>query len=76
MRGTVSVRRAYSEIRGQGMVVGPPKSRARVRTIALPRFVRVEVTRHLEEFVGLSHVIGVSPGLPASRSGEATSTTW
>jgi integrase len=36
LHGTVRVRRAYSELRDQGMVVGPPKSRAGVRTIVLP----------------------------------------
>lgn len=51
LHGTVRVRRAYSEIRGQGMVVGAPKSRAGVRTIALPRFVQGEVSRHFDEFV-------------------------
>lgn len=54
LHGTVRVRQAYSEIRGQGMVLGPPKSRAGVRTISLPGFVQTEVRRHLDEFVAAS----------------------
>ena len=35
--GTVRVRQAYNELRGVGMVLGPPKSRAGVRTVSLPK---------------------------------------
>jgi hypothetical protein len=34
--GTVDVRRAFVEVRGKGLVAGPPKSRAGKRTIAIP----------------------------------------
>ncbi|MCG5450764.1 tyrosine-type recombinase/integrase [Micromonospora hortensis] len=42
--GTVRVRQAYTEQRGVGLVLGPPKSRASRRTITLPPAV-VEVVR-------------------------------
>lgn len=42
--GTIRVRQAYTEQRGVGLVLGPPKSRAGRRTITLPPAV-VEVVR-------------------------------
>lgn len=35
--GTVRVREAFTEQRGKGMVLGPPKSKAGARTVSLPR---------------------------------------
>ncbi|MQA02141.1 MAG: tyrosine-type recombinase/integrase [Streptosporangiales bacterium] len=52
--GTVHVRRAYSEIAGQGLVVGPPKSKAGVRKVALPASVLVDLREHLKKYVGRS----------------------
>lgn len=72
LHATVSVRRACSEIRGEGMVVGPPKSRAGLRTIALPRFVQIEVSRHLDEFVGIgpTSLVFTGPTGAAIRRGN------
>ncbi|MGK5737615.1 tyrosine-type recombinase/integrase [Micromonospora sp. URMC 103] len=42
--GTIRVRQAYTELRGVGLVLGPPKSRAGRRTVSLPPAV-VEVVR-------------------------------
>ncbi|MGC5305971.1 tyrosine-type recombinase/integrase [Micromonospora zamorensis] len=42
--GTIRVRQAYTEQRGVGLVLGPPKSRASRRTVSLPPAV-VEVVR-------------------------------
>ncbi|MEV0324889.1 site-specific integrase [Micromonospora echinospora] len=42
--GTIRVRQAYTEQRGVGLVLGPPKSRAGRRTVTLPPTV-VEVVR-------------------------------
>ncbi|WP_309227481.1 tyrosine-type recombinase/integrase [Micromonospora thermarum] len=42
--GTIRVRRAYTERRGVGLVLGPPKSRASRRTVSLPPAV-VEILR-------------------------------
>lgn len=51
-RATVSVRRAFTEVRGQGMVLGPPKSRAGSRTVALPEAIVPALLDHLDEHVG------------------------
>jgi integrase len=49
--GTVRVRRTFVEVRGEGLVPGPPKSQAGRRTVSVPPTV-VEVMReHLAEFV-------------------------
>jgi integrase len=49
--GTVRVRHAFVEQRGVGLVLGPPKSRAGRRTVALPAAVGPAVRDHLAEFV-------------------------
>lgn len=49
--GVVQVRRALVEISGQGVVLGPPKSRAGVRTVALPSAILPWVRAHLAEHV-------------------------
>lgn len=48
---SVQVTRAYVEVPGQGLIVGPPKSRAGVRTVNLPKSIRAELLTHLVEFV-------------------------
>jgi integrase len=45
--GTVRVRQAYVEQRGVGLILGPPKSRAGVRVVALPAVVLPMVRTHL-----------------------------
>jgi integrase len=45
--GTVRVRQAFVEHRGTGLVLGPPKSRAGMRTVALPATVLPMVEAHL-----------------------------
>lgn len=49
--GTVRVRHAFVEQRGVGLVLGPPKSRAGRRTVALPGAIAPAVRDHLAEFV-------------------------
>jgi integrase len=49
---TVRVAGAFVELAGKGLVHGPPKSRAGLRTVAIPEAIRREVLSHLEEFVG------------------------
>ncbi|MCE0765389.1 site-specific integrase [Pseudonocardia kujensis] len=48
---TVRIAFAHSEVRGKGLVVGPPKSRAGVRTVAVPAAIRKDLVDHLAEFV-------------------------
>lgn len=53
----VRVSIAHVEIPGRGLVVGPPKSRAGLRTIVVPRAIRADLVEHLDTRVG--------QGLPA-----------
>jgi integrase len=48
----VRVNFAHTELKGQGIVVGPPKSRAGVRTLTVPTAIRREIVKHLMEFTG------------------------
>ncbi len=52
--GTVRVRHAFTEQRGKGLVLGPPKSRAGVRTVSIPGTVipvlRAHVDAHVKEW--------------------------
>ncbi|MEU4420634.1 site-specific integrase [Actinoplanes sp. NPDC024001] len=50
--GTVRVRQAFVEHRGTGLILGPPKSRAGVRTVALPKAALPVLRHHLSEYVG------------------------
>jgi integrase len=50
--GTVRVRQAYTEQRGVGLVLGPPKSRAGRRALTLPPVVVTAVREHLTQFAG------------------------
>ncbi|MFJ4102483.1 tyrosine-type recombinase/integrase [Amycolatopsis japonica] len=49
--GWVRVSRAMVEVPGRGLIVGPPKSRAGVRTLIIPAAVRPDLLRHLETWV-------------------------
>src|SRR5689334_3069278 len=42
---------AHTEVTGQGIVVGPPKSRAGVRTVVIPDAIRPDVVLHLATYV-------------------------
>lgn len=48
--GLVRVRAAFSEVKGQGLVVGPPKSRAGVRVVSIPAAIADELRQHLEDY--------------------------
>jgi integrase len=79
LHGTVRVRQAFSEIRGDGMVLGPPKSRAGARSISLPGFVQNELRRHLDEFVApdpTSLVFTGPTGAPIRRGNFNDLTRW
>ena len=43
---------AHTEVAGRGIVVGPPKSRAGVRTVVVPNAIRADLVQHLRERVG------------------------
>ena len=66
----VTVQRSFSEVRGQGLVVGPPKSRAGIRTLALPDSLVTLLDQHLRTWVGLeaSALVFTTPvGRPVRR---------
>jgi integrase len=46
--GTVRVREAFTELRGKGMVLGPPKSKAGSRTVSIPASIVPDIKAHLE----------------------------
>ena len=46
--GVVRVRQAFTEIRGEGKVLGPPKSRAGSRVVAIPAAILPLVAEHLD----------------------------
>jgi integrase len=50
--GTVQVRQAFVEHRGTGLILGPPKSRAGVRTVALPKAALPLLRQHMGSYVG------------------------
>ncbi len=47
----VRVSVAHTEVPGRGIVVGPPKSRAGVRTVTIPAAIRGEIVKHLMTYV-------------------------
>jgi integrase len=49
-RGTVRVRQAFTEVRGKGMVLGPPKSRAGIRTVSIPSAILPELEEHMTKY--------------------------
>lgn len=49
--GTVRVRAAFTEQRGKGLVLGPPKSKAGMRTVSLPAAILPVLTEHLRVHV-------------------------
>ncbi|GAB3912881.1 tyrosine recombinase XerC [Kibdelosporangium lantanae] len=47
----VRVTVAYSEVPGRGLLLGPPKSKAGVRTLTVPEAIRPEIVKHLMTWV-------------------------
>lgn len=72
--GVIRVRQTFTEVRGVGMVLGPPKSRAGRRAVSVPSAILPALREHLAAFVDDNPKALVSPRLPAGRSGAATST--
>lgn len=67
---TVTVQRAFSEVCGEGLVSGPPQSRAGIRTLALPDSLVTLLGAHLREWVdgGESALVFTTPtGRPIWR---------
>jgi integrase len=75
----VRVSRAFVDVPGKGLVVGPPKSRAGVRSVILPEAVRPEIVGHLAAFVGPGGdalLFTGKKGLAIRRPNFAQATKW
>lgn len=59
---TVRVRQQYIERRGEGLVLGPPKSRAGSRTVSFPTAIASAVRGHLDRYVAPQPSALVFPG--------------
>jgi len=49
-RRLILIRQQYVEVNGEGLVLGPPKSRAGIRGIAVPGFVADALREHIEAY--------------------------
>jgi integrase len=49
--GTVRIRQALIERRGEGLTIGPPKSRAGIRAVSIPAAILPAIRKHLDGFV-------------------------
>ncbi|OOC03994.1 site-specific integrase [Amycolatopsis azurea DSM 43854] len=76
----VRISRALVEVPGRGLIVGPPKSRAGVRTLIVPAAIRRDVVKHLDEFVKPEHdallFTGERAGNPVRRPNFSQRTKW
>lgn len=64
---------AHTEIAGRGIVVGPPKSRAGVRTVVVPKAIRPDLLTHMRAFTAENSTALIVTGAKERRSGGATS---
>ncbi|MGH3344294.1 MAG: tyrosine-type recombinase/integrase [Carbonactinosporaceae bacterium] len=64
--GTVRVHQQFIEQRGGGLILGPPKSRAGVRTVTLPSSFLPELHEHLTAYVAEEQTAPVFAG-PSGR---------
>ena len=77
--GAVEVRRGFVEVRGEGLLAGPPKSRAGLRRVTLPRAVVVEMRKHLAKYVEAdpsSLVLTGPKGAPIRRGNARKLLRW
>lgn len=76
---SVSVTKAYSEINGSVLVVGPTKSRAGVRTVSIPALVVPYLQNHLANFTSPGDKALIFTGAKGGvlrRSNFRTGTRW
>lgn len=77
--GTVRVVRTINELPTGKLVIGPPKSRAGVRQVAIPSRIAAELKDHLTQFGG-SELDGLiftgEQGQPLRRSNFNKTTKW
>jgi integrase len=76
---TVRVSQQSLEVRGEGLTLGPPKSRASVRTVAIPVALVALLREHLKLYCGSAEdalVFSLESGLPVRRSSFNKLTAW
>jgi len=76
---TVRVRQAFTEQRGKGLVIGPPKSRASKRTVVLPKAIIPTVEDHLAKYVGAAanaYIFTTESGKPILRGNFNKMARW
>jgi integrase len=76
--GTVRVRQQYIEVRGIGLVLGPPKSRAGLRIVALPASVLPAIRDHMADVPDQPDalVFSTPAGKPIWRGNFNTIVDW
>lgn len=47
----VRISRAFVEVAGKGLIDGPPKSRAGIRTVSIPEAIRPDILEHIDNYV-------------------------
>jgi integrase len=76
---TVQIRAAYVERTNGQMILGPPKSRAGLRTVTIPAAIIPHLVAHLNKYVPTGDDALVFPGIkggPLRRSGFNKITRW
>jgi integrase len=76
--GTIRVERQLTEITGQGLTFGTPKSAAGRRTVPLPGMILIDLIDHLSQHVqaGNDALIFTSPEGKPLRHGNFTRRVW
>ena len=77
--GVIDVRAAYVELQSGALTLGPPKSKAGIRSVTIPATVTAELEKHLDTYVGESDdaLVFTGPtGRPMRRSGFQRLTGW
>ena len=60
-QGSVRIIETASEVGGR-LIIGPPKTKASIRTVKLPRFVAAELRSHIREYTDGSDEAFIFPG--------------
>ena len=62
-RGVIRVRRAFGEVAGKGLVLGPPKSAAGRRSVSIPPVIVRDLEAHMDRYVDAEDTALVFTGL-------------
>ena len=78
LAATVRIERSLTELPGGGYLFGPPKSDAGLRTVAIPKAIAPELTRHLASFTEAAGdaLVFTSPTGAPLRHGNFRRRSW